>query len=63
MPNRENSIRGGGRGGWEGVRDRSLINGRGGDTKREGGGGRKLSFTPTKRGSVKGFSHAEGGHK
>ena len=43
------------------LRDRSLITGRGGPTKREGGGMR--SFTPTKRGGGgKSFSHAEGGH-
>ena len=46
------------------IRDWSLITGRGGATKREGGGGGTRSFTPTKRGGGKSFSHSEGGgHK
>ena len=44
---------------YSALRDWSLIMGRGGATKREGGGTR--SFTPTKRGGGKGLSHAEGG--
>ena len=40
------------------VRDWSLITGRGGLQNGRGGTG---SFTPTKRGGGKSFSHAEGG--
>ena len=43
------------------IRDWSLITGRGGSTKQEGGG--TSSFTPMKRGDGNSFSHAEGGHK
>ena len=42
------------------LRDWSLITGRGGGLQNGRGGG-MCSFTPTKRGGAKSFSHAEGG--
>ena len=42
-----------------GIRDWSLITGRGGATKREGGG--HVKFYPYEKGGGKSFSHAEGG--
>ena len=44
------------------IRNWSLITGRGGGLQNRRGGGTS-SFTPTKRGDGKSFSHAEGGYK
>ena len=43
------------------IRDWSLITGRGGATKREGGGGHMKFYPCEKGGGRKKFSHAEGG--